>query len=141
MAKSDHYELERAREARHEARWRLMGTCHLKLRHNTTPEQGCRIRRCRRNRMCSGPMIATPRQGQAITRERDLGLSGVAVACLPRCMVNLDDELFELHAQNTLTQLEEALFGHPPRLLRRIMSPDRAHRRFLGGPDDDEPDP
>ncbi len=80
MAKTDYPELERAREERHEARWRIVGTFALRHCDDMLARPLCRNRVCLRDRLCRGPMLATPRQGPAIARERELGLSGIAVA-------------------------------------------------------------
>ncbi|MCA1970950.1 MAG: hypothetical protein LDL42_17615 [Rhizobium sp.] len=142
MAKIDHPELERAREERHEARWRIVGTLDLRYRCDRLNRPLCRNRSCRRNRICSGPMLATPRQGPAIARERDLGLSGTAVACLPLCIVNAEAEIFDHFVETTLPQIDAMLSeGDPLTVEYCFRKPNRRQRRLDARLARDHPDP
>lgn len=131
MAKTDHSELERAREERHEARWRIVGTLALRYRCDTLHRPLCRYRSCLRDRLCSGPMLATPRQGPAITRERELGLSGTAVACLPVCIVNAERKIFDYLVETTLPQIDAMLGEDDPLTVEySFRKPNRRQRRL-----------
>lgn len=142
MAKTDHPELERAREERHEALWRIVGTLDLRHRCELFNHALCRYRSCRRNRICSGPMLATPRQGPAIARERELGLSGAAVACLPLCMVNADAKTFDYIVGTTLPQIDALLSEHDPLAVEYLSKkPNRQRRRREARLARDDPDP
>lgn len=142
MTKTDHPELERAREERHEARWRIVGTLDLRYRCDRLNRPLCRNRSCRRNRICSGPMLATPRQGPAIARERDLGLSGTAVACLPLCIVNAEAEIFDHFVETTLPQIDAMLSEDDPLTVEYCFKkPNRRQRRLDARLARDHPDP
>lgn len=142
MAKTDHPELERAREERHEARWRIVGTFALRRRDDMLARPLCRNRVCLRDRLCSGPMVATPRQGPAITRERELGLSGAAVACLPVCMVNAERKIFDYLVGTTLPQIDAMLTEDDPLAVEYYArKPNRRQRRLDARLARDEPDP
>jgi len=142
MAKTEHPELERAREERHEARWRLVGTLDLRYRCEVLNRALCRYRSCRRNRICSGPMLATPRQGPAIARERELGLSGAAVACLPLCIVNAEEKIFDYLVGTTLPQIDAMLGEDDPLTMEYYLrKPNRRQRRLEARFVRDEPDP
>jgi hypothetical protein len=142
MAKTDHPELERAREERHEARWRIVGTLALRHCDDMQDRPLCRYRVCLRDRLCSGPMLATPRQGQAIARERELGLSGIAVACLPVCMVNAEKQIFDDLVGTTLPQIDALLSEEDPLDVEyQFRKPNRRWRRLLARLARDEPDP
>ena len=142
MARTEHPELERAREERHEARWRIVGTLDLRYRCDTFNRPLCRNRSCRRNRICSGPMLATPRQGPAIARERELGLSGAAVACLPACIANADRKIFDYLVGTTLPNIDALLDENAPRIVETYLrKPNRNMRRLLARRGRDDPDP
>ena len=142
MAKTDYPELERAREERHEARWRIVATLSLRYRCEALNRPLCRFRSCRRNRICSGPMLATPRQGPAIARERELGLSGAAVACLPLCIVNAEGKIFDYLAGTTLPQIDAMLSEDDPLTVEYCFrKPNRRQRRLDARLARYEPDP
>lgn len=142
MAKTDHPELEHAREERHEARWRIVGTLDLRYHCEALNRPLCRYRSCRRNRLCSGPMLATPRQGPAIARERELGLSGAAVACLPLCIVNAEGKIFDYLVGTTLPQIDAMLTEDDPVSLEyAVRRPNRRQRRLDARFARYEPDP
>ena len=142
MAKTDHPELERAREERHEARWRIVGTFALRHCDDMLARPLCRNRVCLRDRLCSGPMLATPRQGPAIARERELGLSGAAVACLPLCIVNAERKIFDYLVETTLPQIDVMLSEDDPLTVEYCFrKPNRARRRYLARFAPDEPNP
>lgn len=142
MAKTDHPELERAREERHEALWRIVGTLTLRYHCEALNRPLCRYRSCRRNRICSGPMLATPRQGPAIARERGLGLSGAAVACLPLCIVNAEGKIFDYLVGTTLPQVDAMLSEDDPVSLEyAVRRPNRRQRRLDARLARYEPDP
>ena len=142
MAKTDYPELERAREERHEARWRIVGTLTLRYRCDVLNLPLCRFRSCRRNRICSGPMLATPRQGPAIARERELGLSGAAVACLPLCIVNAEGKIFDYLVATTLPQVDAMLSEDDPLTVEYCFrKPNRRQRRLDARLARYEPDP
>lgn len=132
MAKTDYAELERAREERHEARWRIAGTFILRLRSEMLIQSFCRNRSCSRNRICCGPMQATPRQGRAIARERELGLSGAAVACLPVCTLNAEKEVFDNIVAATLPQIDALRSGDDAAVVEYYLrKPNRRQRRLF----------
>lgn len=142
MAKTDHRELERAREERHEARWRIVGTLALRHCDDRQARPLCRNRVCLRDRLCSGPMLATPRQGLAIARERELGLSGAAVACLPLCIVNAEGKIFDYLVGTTLPQIDAMLTEDDPLAVEYYArKPNRRQRRLDARLARDEPDP
>ncbi|MBW8321452.1 MAG: hypothetical protein K0M49_05820 [Arenimonas sp.] len=142
MAKTDHSELERAREERHESVWRVIGTLNLSYCCERGMRPFCRNRSCLRDRLCSGPMVATPRQGPAIARERELGLSGAAVACLPVCVINMETNVVDHLVATTLPQID-AFASEEDRLAIEYYSrkPNRAWRRYLARLARDHPDP
>ena len=142
MAKTDHPELERAREERHEALWRIVATLNLRYHCEALNRPLCRYRSCRRNRICSGPMLATPRQGPAIARERELGLSGAAVACLPLCIVNAEGKIFDYLVGTTVPQIDAMLSEDDPLTVDYCFrKPNRRKRRLDARLARYEPDP
>ncbi|WP_145632938.1 hypothetical protein [Neorhizobium alkalisoli] len=80
MPKTDYSEYEKRRAADHEFEWRLTATLNLIQNHF------CRFRECRRNRQCCGPMVRSAHQDGQVKAQREIGLSGDACACLPRCV-------------------------------------------------------
>lgn len=76
------YELWRANE--HEREARTAATSDL------APDR-CRIRKCRRDHGCTGPMVPSAYQAFAIEAQRMLDFSGNAVACLPLCLAESDE--------------------------------------------------
>lgn len=142
MARNDHAELECARQKRHEGVWRLIGTCLLHEGGRDEPPVLCRRRACRRSGFCRGPMVATPLQGRAIAREIELGLSGIAVACLPACMASLTRKDYDLFVERDLPSYEEMCQRAPPaRLMMHARPLNRWMRRLLAEADRDDPDP
>ncbi len=133
---------ERAREEHNEARWRIVGTLTLRYHCESLNLPFCRYRSCLRNRLCSGPMLATPRQGPAIARERELGLSGAAVACLPLCIVNAEGKIFDYLVGTTLPQIDAMLTEDDPVSLEyAVRRPNRRQRRLDARFARYEPDP
>lgn len=142
MARNDHAELECARQKRHEGVWRLIGTFFLHDGGRDQPPALCRRRACKRSGFCRGPMVATPLQGRAIAREIELGLSGIAVACLPACIANMTRKDYDRFVERDLPAYEDICHRAPPaRLMTHARPPNRWMRRLLGEEDRDDPDP
>ena len=72
----------------HERKWRLAALKAMGFVF-------CPVRKCRRGLGCSGPMVPSERQCRAVEAQKAIGLSGKAVACLPLCVANADDDAFE----------------------------------------------
>ncbi|GEO86359.1 MULTISPECIES: hypothetical protein [Alphaproteobacteria] len=111
MAKPDTTHLEILREKQHELLWRTTATSLLYFQREAGSKPFCRHRKCHRDLFCCGPMIATPRQGPAIARERERGMSGASVACLPLCMLNLDDRQLEIVREKGIPAQQEELLN------------------------------
>ncbi|URK87126.1 hypothetical protein LP421_25545 [Rhizobium sp. RCAM05350] len=77
MPKQDFSEYERRVSADHERQCRSTLTIHGVWRI-------CPIRKCRRDKACSGEMLASAHQNSKIRAQRETGLSGNACAKLPR---------------------------------------------------------
>ncbi|KKX27872.1 hypothetical protein YH62_21910 [Rhizobium sp. LC145] len=57
----------------------------------------CRLRSCRRRRVCGGPMQPSPHQALAVRAQREIGLSGKACADLPVCIANQKPWVFDIY--------------------------------------------
>ncbi|ATN33077.1 hypothetical protein ACO34A_04580 [Rhizobium sp. ACO-34A] len=68
----------------HERELRLAATLAVATHH-------CRIRKCRRDEGCSGPMVPSTYQAVAVEAQRMLGFSGDAVSRLPLCLAEIDE--------------------------------------------------
>ena len=55
----------------------------------------CRLRKCRREGTCCGPMVPSSRLQARSLRLRDAGLYSTAGTTVPLCMVSADDTMFE----------------------------------------------
>ncbi|MGV8938001.1 MAG: hypothetical protein ACOH2J_12825 [Allorhizobium sp.] len=73
---------------------------------------GCAIRRCWRNRGCSGAMIDSDRTKNARAAQKFMGYSGDAVARLPFCVARASDETYALYLEQ-LAMLKDWL-AHDP---------------------------
>ncbi|WP_150132718.1 hypothetical protein [Neorhizobium sp. SOG26] len=57
----------------------------------------CNLRECRRKRVCSGPMVASPHQAWTVRAQQEVGLSGKACADLPLCIAHKSRETFAIY--------------------------------------------
>ena len=55
----------------------------------------CALRKCRRDRFCSGPMIVSDYQSDRVSIQKMLGQSGKACERLPLCVASRDKEEFQ----------------------------------------------
>ncbi|CAN7502919.1 hypothetical protein [Neorhizobium sp. LjRoot104] len=95
MDQPDLSEYEALRAEQHEELCRLAATLAL-ITHRV-----CRLRACRRRRVCSGPMMASPHQAGKVRAQREIGLSGHACANLPICIAHREPEYYEIFRQTT----------------------------------------
>lgn len=80
----------------------------------------CRIRKCRRDEGCSGPMVPSAYQAVAVEAQRMLGFSGDAVSRLPLCLAEIDEASFR-RCMTQLPYLRERLgLVKLPRYDRRL---------------------
>jgi len=91
MHKQDFSEYEKRRAQQHEEICRLAST----LGHISTGF--CRLRACRRRRVCSGPMLPSPHQKWTVRAQQEIGLSGRACSDLPACIAHREPVYYELH--------------------------------------------
>lgn len=102
---------ERWRMDWHERKWRLAAQEAPGLAH-------CRIRKCRRDLGCSGPMVPSERQSRAVEAQKAIGLSGKAVARLPLCVERADNAAFA-RCQEMVEAIGRALEANPSLTLPR----------------------
>lgn len=95
----------------HERKWRLAALKAMGFIF-------CPIRKCRRDLGCSGPMVPSERQRRAVEAQKAIGLSGKAVACLPRCVAHADDADFE-RCRQVIEAIGGALEAEPSLTLPR----------------------
>lgn len=88
MPKQDFTDYEQRLAADHEHQCRALLTIHLAW-------TVCSIRKCRRDRACSGPMLVSTHQRGKVRVQKEIGLSGHACAGLPACMARASDAAFE----------------------------------------------
>ena len=105
MPKPDLSEYEKRVSADHERQCRTTLTIHSAWRL-------CPIRKCRRDKACSGEMLASAHQERKIRAQRETGLSGNACAKLPRCMATASAAAFETFAE-CLDDLQRDLIAYP----------------------------
>lgn len=80
----------------------------------------CRIRKCRRDEGCSGPMVSSAYQAVAVEAQRMLGFSGDAVSRLPLCLAEIDEASFR-RCMTQLPYLRQRLgLATLPRYERRL---------------------
>ncbi|MFB9952797.1 hypothetical protein ACFFP0_28460, partial [Rhizobium puerariae] len=89
MSKADFSEYEKRRAEQHEELCRATSSL-MCIRGRI-----CRLRTCRRRRVCCGPMLPSPHQAWAVRAQREIGLSGKACAELPFCVANQAPRIFE----------------------------------------------
>lgn len=85
----------------------------------------CDIRKCRRDRGCTGPMVESDRQAAKVAAQRFMGLSGSAAAHLPLCVALVQESIY-----NRFLERREAILQalasdrslHLPRFDRRLKS-------------------
>lgn len=77
----------------HETLCRIAATylCNPRLSCALLP---CRLRKCRRDRVCRGAMLPSERLQERIWMLQKVGLSSAAGITLPACMIAADDEIF-----------------------------------------------
>jgi hypothetical protein len=78
----------------------------------------CRLRKCRRDRACTGPMLVSAHQNRKIRAQREIGLSGHACAKLPACIANASEEFFRLFEKDKDCLLDY-LIKHPKGRLQK----------------------
>jgi hypothetical protein len=105
MPKQDFSEYEKRVSADHERQCRTTLTIYSAWRV-------CPIRKCRRDKACSGEMRVSAHQDRKIRAQREIGLSGNACAKLPRCMATASALAFETFAE-CLDNLQGDLIAHP----------------------------
>jgi len=109
---SDHYAAYRKyRAARHEMMARTAATLLCSPRSPTSFEP-CRIRKCWRDRVCSGPMRACARLLDKQRALQRLGLPGPICTDLPACLAEADAEDFEM-VKEALDECEEMYKDRP----------------------------
>ena len=86
---ADMTDYEKMRAARHEALCRMTASL-------STIRLTCRFRRCRRDRICKGPLVLSNHQALQVEVQRMIGLSGNACATLPSCVDRLPPRAYEL---------------------------------------------
>ncbi|MDR6819615.1 hypothetical protein J2X76_004807 [Neorhizobium sp. 2083] len=72
----------------------------------------CRLRSCRRKRVCSGPMLPSPHQAWAVRAHEEIGLSGKACAKLPLCIANQHAWIFAPY-KKLMTDLQQLTLDEP----------------------------
>ena len=79
----------------HETLSRMTATlaCNPLFSSSTHP---CRLRKCRRDGVCCGPMMPCSRLQERIRMLNEVGLSSTAGTTLPLCMISADDGIFEI---------------------------------------------
>jgi len=93
MDEPDLSDYESLRYEQHEGLWRLTATLAC-ISHRV-----CRLRACRRRRVCSGPMMPSAHQAWKVRAQQEIGLSGRSCADLPLCIANLESDYYQLFTQ------------------------------------------
>ena len=106
MDKPDFSDYEKLRAEQHEELCRAAASiCFL--------DSGvCRLRACRRLRVCSGPMLPSAHQIRKVRAQQEIGLSGKACADLPLCIANREPKYYELFKQ-TMQKLQQIAIDEP----------------------------
>jgi len=85
----------------------------------------CDIRKCRRDRGCTGPMVESDRQASRVAAQRFMGLSGNAAARLPLCVALVQESIYDVflaRREAILRALASDTSLHLPRFDRRLKS-------------------
>ncbi|HCL67434.1 MAG TPA: hypothetical protein DIC56_21875 [Rhizobium sp.] len=84
----------------------------------------CNIRKCRRDRGCTGPMVESDRQASKVAAQRFMGLSGSAAAHLPLCVALVQESIYHDRFLTRREAILQALASdrslHLPRFDRRM---------------------
>ncbi len=83
------YEL--SREQHHENLHRTIAT------YAELPHILCRVRKCRRDGNCVGPMIESRHMEGSVRAQQALGMSGNACSRLPACIADASDEHYAVY--------------------------------------------
>ncbi|WP_156373850.1 MULTISPECIES: hypothetical protein [unclassified Rhizobium] len=110
MPKLDLTDYEKRIAADHERQCRCVQTMHGIWQH-------CPVRKCRRDRACTGEMLVSAHQDRKVRIQRELGLSGKACAKLPQCIATADAKTFAAYSRR-LDNLNRYLIAHPDETLR-----------------------
>ena len=122
MTKPDFSDYEKRRAEYHEEICRLASTMvHI-------ASGFCRLRCCRRNRVCSGPMMPSPHQAWTVRAQREIGLSGSACADLPACIALKPPEYYAPYRE-VMTRVQEMQNEEPLVDLLEIIIRTAAKRR------------
>lgn len=85
----------------------------------------CDIRKCRRDRGCTGPMVESDRQASRVAAQRFMGLSGNAAARLPLCVALVQESIYDVFLARR-EAIRQAFASdnslHLPRFDRRLKS-------------------
>jgi hypothetical protein len=106
-------------------------TCRLAAITCALATGRCRIRKCRRNGVCSGPMLRSPRQDLRVRLQKEIGLSGNACATLPVCIATGDDPLFA-RFQRAVGIIGQMRLDHPSFHRRYFISDFKPLVRLVG---------
>lgn len=122
MDKSDLSDYEKLRAEQHEE------LCRATASIGFLGNGFCRLRACRRRRVCSGPMLPSAHQIGKVRAQQEIGLSGKACADLPLCIANREPEYYELFRQ-TMQELQQAAAEEPNVDVLRVCIWAAARRR------------
>ncbi|WP_438752125.1 hypothetical protein [Pararhizobium sp. O133] len=109
MPKQDFTDYEKRIAIDHERQCRtVLTTCEV--------WQECPLRKCRRDRACTGEMLVSAHQDRKVRVQRELGLSGKACSKLPRCIATIDASFFAAFTDR-LDTLQKYLVANPTVIL------------------------
>ncbi|WP_029617348.1 hypothetical protein [Pseudorhizobium marinum] len=94
--------------------YELLRTQHHELLHRSVatkvgaPFILCGIRKCRRDKACTGPMQPSRHTRGAVQAQQLLGMSGNACARLPTCIAAQEDDNYAVYQTHARQELEAA---------------------------------
>ncbi len=105
MSQPDFSNYEKRLSVDHEQKCRTTCTIHGAW-------ESCAIRKCRRDRACTGPMLRSAYQDGRVRAQREIGLTGNACARLPACVARAERSTFQFF-DDCLDDLAKDMIAHP----------------------------
>ncbi|MCV9967588.1 hypothetical protein OIU34_37825 [Pararhizobium sp. BT-229] len=105
MPKQDFSDYEKRLSIDHEQRCRTVLSAHFVWKV-------CKIRKCSRDRTCTGPMLISAHQDRKVRVQREIGLSGHACASLPACIAKAREAAFR-DFEDIMEDFQRYRIDHP----------------------------